>query len=305
MTGPTGTIGAALIRHCIQESVEVYALIRRHSRKRDRIPEHEAVHVIEWDLEELDGLDVAAFPPCDVFYHLGWTGTTGDARNDMRLQLDNVRYTLDAVAAASRLGCGAFIGAGSQAEYGRVEGCLRASTPVFPENGYGMAKLCAGQMSRRECGRLGIRHIWTRILSVYGPYDSECSMVMSSIRKILAGETPLFTKGEQMWDYLYCADAARALFLLGESGKDKKIYCIGSGAADRLANYIRIIGEQADPQVPLGIGRVPYGENQIMYLCADIRQLQEDTGFQPRVGFEEGIRNTVEWVKAQQSGKKG
>ncbi len=299
LTGPTGAIGIALIRQCIREGVEAYALIRRNSRRRERIPGHEAVHVVECDLEELDRLDAAAIPPCDVFYHLGWAGTTGDSRNDMRLQLDNVRYTLDAAAAASRLGCRVFVGAGSQAEYGRAEGVLQASTPAFPETGYGMAKLCAGQMSRRECGRLGIRHIWTRILSVYGPYDSESSMVMSSIRKILAGETPLFTKGEQMWDYLYCEDAARALFLLGESGKDQKIYCIGSGAADRLANYIRIIGEQTDPQVPLGIGQVPYGENKVMYLCADIRQLQEDTGFRPRFSFEEGIRKTVEWAKAE------
>lgn len=302
MTGPTGTIGTALIRQCVRQGVEVYALCRRHSARRDRIPEHEGVHVVECGLEELARLDAADFPGCDAFYHLGWAGTTGDARNDMGLQLDNVRYTLDAVAAACRLGCRVFIGAGSQAEYGRVEGRLEPSTPAFPETGYGMAKLCAGQMSRRECGRLGIRHIWARILSVYGPYDSESSMVMSSIRKLLAGEKPLFTKGEQRWDYLYCEDAARALFLLGELGKDQKIYCIGSGAADRLENYIRIIGEQTNPQVPLGIGEVPYSENQVMYLCADIRQLQEDTGFRPKVSFEEGIRNTVDWAKAQRPG---
>ncbi len=60
----------------------------------------------------------------------------------------------------------AFIGAGSQAEYGRVEGKLNSQVPAFPENGYGMAKLCAGQMTRIQCESWE-SDIWTRILSVY------------------------------------------------------------------------------------------------------------------------------------------
>ena len=81
----------------------------------------------------------------DVFFHFAWLGTTGAARNDMYLQNQNVRYALDAVAAAKRFGCHAFIGAGSQAEYGQVEGLLTPETPAFPEMGYGIGKLCAGQ----------------------------------------------------------------------------------------------------------------------------------------------------------------
>lgn len=77
--------------------------------------------------------------------------------------------------------CGAallgFVGAGSQAEYGRVNHALTPDTPCFPENGYGMAKLCAGQMSRVECEKLGLVHIWPRILSVYGPYDGKNAMI--------------------------------------------------------------------------------------------------------------------------------
>lgn len=99
----------------------------------------------------------------------------------MQGQLQNIQYTLDAVELASRIGCKKFVGAGSQAEYGRVEGVLSASTPVFPENGYGIAKLCAGQMSRILCEQKQIEHIWTRILSIYGPYDGENTMIMSSI----------------------------------------------------------------------------------------------------------------------------
>lgn len=89
----------------------------------------------------------------------------------MYLQNYNVIYALDAVELAHCCGCRTFVGAGSQAEYGRFEGKLRPDTPAFPENGYGMAKLCAGEMTRIQAHKYGIKHIWARILSVYGPYD--------------------------------------------------------------------------------------------------------------------------------------
>ena len=158
-----------------------------------------------------------------MFYHFAWKGTTGAARNDMRLQNDNVKYTLDAVNAAHRFGCHTIIGAGSQAEYGRVEGVLTSSTPVFPENGYGIAKLCAGQMSRILCEQHHMKHIWTRILSIFGPFDGEQSMVMSTIRNLLTGNRPALTKGEQQWDYLYSVDAGRAMYAIGESGIHGKV----------------------------------------------------------------------------------
>lgn len=56
-----------------------------------------------------------------MMFHFGWMGTTGAARNDMDLQCRNIAYTIDAVRLAQRFGCKTFIGAGSQAEYGRTE----------------------------------------------------------------------------------------------------------------------------------------------------------------------------------------
>ena len=194
-------------------------------------------------------------------------------------------------------GCSAFVGAGSQAEYGRVEGNLNSQTPAFPENGYGMAKLCAGQMTRLYCRQAGMRHVWTRILSIYGPGDGAGSMVMSAIHRLLAGETPAFTKGEQQWDYLYSGDAAKALLLLGEKGHDGGVYCLGSGKARPLADYIGMIRDAIDPRLSVALGAVPYAPGQVMYLCADIAKLKEDTGFAPEVSFEEGIKKTIMWVK--------
>jgi nucleoside-diphosphate-sugar epimerase len=205
---------------------------------------------------------------------------------------------LDAVKAADEMGCKTFIGAGSQAEYGRFEGKLNASVPAFPENGYGIAKLCAGQMTRMECEKRGLRHIWTRVLSAYGPYDGSATVVVSTTVKLLRGEKPSCTAGEQMWDFLYAKDAGRAFYLLGESGIAGKTYCIGSGIARPLREYIEKIRDAVDPKASVGFGDVPYSPKQVMYLCADISELTADTGFTPEYTFEQGIRETVDWIKS-------
>ena len=220
ITGPTGAVGMALIQTYIAHGYEVVALCHKGSSRNRRLPDSPLLHAVEMDLDDITEITASDLPECDIFYHLAWRGTTGAARNDMKLQTENIASTIAAVELAKRLGCHTFIGTGSQAEYGRVEGMLTPQTPAFPENGYGMAKLCAGQMSRLLCEEKGLRHIWVRILSVYGPYDGENSMISSTIKKLLAGEHAPFTPGGQLWDYLYSGDAAEALRLLGEKGQD-------------------------------------------------------------------------------------
>ncbi|MCR4558340.1 MAG: NAD-dependent epimerase/dehydratase family protein, partial [Saccharofermentans sp.] len=247
ITGPTGAIGHALIEKCIENGDEVLAICRKGSSRIRTLPKSRKVSVLELSLCDYDKyISEESVPdePFDVFYHFAWESTTGAARNDTDSQSLNIRYALSAVKLASFFGCKIFIGSGSQAEYGRVEGSLRADTPAFPENGYGIAKLCAGQLTRILCGQLGIKHIWTRILSVYGPYDGEGSMVISSLRKMIRGEKSGFTKGEQEWDYLYSADAANAMYLIAQKGIGNKIYVIGGGRTRKLRDYINVMDQK-------------------------------------------------------------
>ena len=297
ITGPTGVVGTALIQVLIEQDVEVLAVVRKNSKRKNNIPQSGKVRIVELDLKEIERLPYLVKENYDVFYHLGWDGTFGNSRNNMQEQLRNIQYALDAVETAYFMGCKKFIGAGSQAEYGRVEGKLRPDTPTFPENGYGIAKLCAGQMTRTLCEQKGMEHIWARILSVYGPYDGENTMVMSTIKKLMAGEKPIFTKCEQMWDYLYSKDAGKAMYLLGEKGISGKTYCIGSGQVKRLLSYVESIRYMTNPSAKLGIGEIPYAPNQVMYLCADIEELTKDTGFVPEYEFERGIKETIVWYR--------
>lgn len=302
ITGPTGAIGMALMDRCIRENIKVTAICHKGSARIAQIPRNQLVSVVEADLSDLcilgkKDIGLSGTESADIFYHFGWAGTTGEARNNMPLQIKNIQYTIDAVELAKRLDCKTFVGAGSQAEYGRAEGVLTAQTPTFPENGYGMAKLCAGHMSRQRCETLGIRHVWTRILSVYGPYDGQGSMVMSAIHKFIRGERAGFTKGEQMWDYLYSGDAANAMLLMGQKGIHGKTYVLGSGQMRPLKEYILQIWEEVKEQNGKAgeavFGEIPYAPKQVMHLGADITELAQDTGFEPQVVFDEGICSTV------------
>ncbi len=295
ITGATGAVGTALVKELITNNIETLVLCREGSRRNHQIPDHPLVTRKHCSLDQLASIENDTGNNYDVFYHFAWMGTTGAERNDMYLQNQNVRFALDAVGVAKRFGCKKFIGAGSQAEYGRVEGMLKPDTPAFPEMGYGIAKLCAGQMTREYAHQLGMQHIWVRILSVYGPNDGAQSMVMSTIHKLQNSEVPQFTKGEQLWDYLYSGDAGRAFRLIGQKGVDGKTYVLGSGQAQPLAEYIKVIRDIVNSNGQIELGAIPYTPKQVMCLQADISELNRDTGFVPEMDFAAGIKEILEW----------
>ncbi len=300
ITGPTGAIGHALIKKCIENNDEVLAVCRKCSNRIKTIPQNPLVKILELDCDEYLSFSETynkSLGKYDVFYHLAWGFTTGDGRNNVQQQSLNIQYAIDAVKLANSFDCKTFIGAGSQAEYGRVEGVLKSDTPVNPENGYGIAKLCAGQLTRIFCSHLGIRHIWARILSVYGPYDGENTLIISSLKKMLRNEDIPLTKGEQIWDFIYCSDAANAMYLLADKGLNGKTYVIGSGKGDYLKNYIKYMKMITDSNSNLEFGLIPYSDKQVMNLVADISDLKNDTGFYSQVDFFEGIKNTIEYIR--------
>jgi nucleoside-diphosphate-sugar epimerase len=296
--GAAGAIGLALIRQAVLAGTEVLA-IHRESERLKYIPQHDLVQILKCDISQLNSLQPEG--SYDAFFHLGWKSVSVNSRDDVFAQEENIRYTLDAVDLAHRLGCSIFVGAGSQAEYGRVEGLVSPGSRICPENGYGIAKYAAGRLSQIRSRQLEMRHAWARILSVYGPGDNAYTLIMYCIKSLLKGEKPILTPCEQMWDYIYCDDAARALLLIAEKGKDGGIYCVGSGREQPLREYIEAIKQQINIAAPIGYGERPYNKDQVMRLCADITNLSEDTGFKPLIPFEQGIRETIDWCKKEWS----
>ncbi len=297
VTGATGMIATALIRRLTEAGVEVFALCKPGTAEGIDCLLHPLVHVIDADISEFLAAKEQITKPCDVLYHFAWLGTFGGGRDDPYLQNNNIRYTVDCVTLAKETGCRLFVGAGSQAEWGPTEQTLSASLAVQPVTGYGIAKFAAGRLSRLYADSLGLTHVWVRILSVFGVGSIPNSIIPSSIDKFLKGEKAVFTKGEQLWDFLYCDDAADAFYRIGERAKESKIYPLSSGENRTLAAYITAMRDVVAPAAPLFLGEIPYPPGQVMRLCADLSELRQDTGFAPKIGFEEGVRRTAAWRK--------
>lgn len=300
ITGATGAIGRSLINICIEAGYDVLAVVHRSSQRAGELSSMAHCEVLKLDLDEYDNaieemqkqkLDTENF---ELFFHLAWMAPFGKDRDNLDLQLDNVKAALSAVRFAKGLGCSTFIGTGSQAEYGRVEGMLSENTPVHPETGYGITKLCAGQLTRLSCNQLGLKHIWCRVLSVYGPYDRDQTLISTAVIKMMANEETEFTPCDQMWDYIYSDDAARAILLAGEKGDNGKIYIIGSGEVHPLKEYIEKIAQLTDYKQEIGFGKRAYNDKQVMYLQADNASLRS-IGFKPEIAFEDGIKKTMIW----------
>ncbi len=302
VTGATSMIGVSIIRSCLNHGVKkVYAVVRPNCQKLNRLPSDGRIEIVYCSADKYEQLPELIHDKCDVFYHIAWS-LTGDKRNsDLAEQSKNIIYTLCAVEAASKLGCGKFVGAGSQAEYGRLDvESISPSSPVNPVQPYGIAKYAAGKMAIERCSQLALSCLWVRIFSVYGIYDKPTSMVSSSLSKMIEGAPACFTPAEQLWDYLYCDDAGEAFYLIGEKSEGRKVYCLGSGVARPLKFYIEQMKEAAGEQAKAEIGALPYPENVLMNLCADITSLKNDTGFHPKTDFEQGIKKTIAWMRTKE-----
>ena len=295
ITGATSMIGAALIEECLNSGTEILAVVRRNTSKISRIPQSELIRVEYADIDQF-GQVCGDSKPYDVFYHLAWANTDKAHRDDPVLQEENIKATLEAVELANRLGCKKFIGAGSQAEYGIVDGVISPDTEPHPVISYGMAKLSAGMLSRRLCEMYGMTHIWGRIFSVYGRNDSEETMLNYAISQFIKGETAKFSAATQMWNYLHESDAGKMLFLLGKNNVRSGIYCIAGDGSRPLKEYIEIM-------------KNAYGENAMcefaekddtkraVSLQPDISGLTESIGFRPQVTFQEGISDLIHYRK--------
>lgn len=297
ITGPTGAVGVALINELVAHGIEVVAASREDSKRLSSIPGHPLVRVVKCSLDHYARLPELVGEKCDVFYHFAWDGTFGASRQDWATQAKNVAFSVDAVCAAHELGCKVFIGAGSQSEFGHVDGVLHPDMPCNPDNGYGAAKLAACEMTKAYCAHLGVRHEWCRILSLFGPGDGEYTLISQVIRKLLAHEHLSCTRGDQVWDYIYSRDAARAFRLVAERGTNGSVYCFGTGKTRALREYIEAVRDIIDPSAQIGFGEIDYYPNQVMHLEADIANLKEDTGFEPKFSFEEGILETIRSIK--------
>lgn len=301
VTGANGFLGSLLVEKLLKNNVEVIAAdLSGHN---DRIsPKARFVdfdmHSCELITEKIKDKDI------DIMFHLAWAGSSGDARGDYTLQLDNVKCTCDAVKLAAEMNIKKFVGAGSIKQLD-CEKYLKqnGSAPGLIHN-YGTAKTAAQYMSKSVANSKGIEHVWCLFPSVYGVGDSTDNFINTTLRKILLQELPEFTSGEQNSDFVYISDMIHGLYLCGKSGKPNFSYYIGSGEPRKLKDYIKIIADTTGSSVLSGLNKVKFNGISLPLQTYDCKKIFDDTGYKPKVLFNEGIKKTFDWLKKTYSGEK-
>lgn len=292
ITGGTGFIGAAVVSRMLQLGWKVTILTRPESNL-ERLASLSGLEVIGYS-----GVNDAAITQRlrdrrpDVFIHCAWRGVAGDDRDEKFQVLDNLTMSLTAVEWAAAAGCRQWIGIGSQAEYGNLNRRIDETAHPRPTTMYGKAKLAAGIATLALCEAHGMRGVWFRVFSTYGPSDSPRWFIPYVIREFLAGRRPRLTACEQRWDYLFIRDAAEAMATAAEQSAHG-VFNLGSGHTRALREYVQVIAQELGTTIVPDYGAKPYRPDQVMHLEADTTRFSTATGWAPKTSFETGIRETI------------
>lgn len=300
VTGGTGFVGSHIVRQALAAGDEIAVVTRgalHESRLADVADRVTAITGHFGDVEALRA-SMARFSP-SVVVHAAWFGVGNRFRHDPQQVEANVTGTAALVSVAADAGARAFVGFGSQAEYGPHEGPLDESAETRPTTRYGVGKLAAGHLARIVCEERGLRYGWLRLFSSYGPDDNPEWMLPALVRQLLGGARPALTEGRQRWDFVHVGDVARAARAVAEHPTAHGVFNLGSGSAPPLRETIEMVRDYVDPALPLGFGEVPYRPDQVMWLQANIARLHSATGWQPQVLLQDGLRELVDATRRQ------
>ncbi|MGE5630062.1 MAG: NAD-dependent epimerase/dehydratase family protein [Caulobacteraceae bacterium] len=281
LTGGTGFLGFWLLKELVENDVFVYVVVRKNSKRRERLNGVSGVEIIELDMDEIFGLPLY-IKNADVFYHLAWEGE----RNAFLSQTKNIIWAVNAMEVAHRLGVKQFIMTGSQAEYGIFSERVDENYPANPNTAYGACKLACYNILKTLSKQVALPFTWVRVFSVYGEGDNSNTLISYLFRCFKADEAPKLTRGDQLWDFLYAEDAAAALYLLGEKGKCG-LYNLAFGESRPLKEFVIEARDSVSPNSKLDFSSDIL--NGVVELRANVDKIKSDLGWKPIVGFREGI----------------
>lgn len=300
ITGGAGFVGSAVIKELLQHGVKVWAVVRPGFGGRLNTSRLAglSINYIECDLKDLLQLpEIMEERGFDVWYQFAWDGLFGEELTDYHKQAANIVYMMNAITAAAEIGCKKFVGAGSVSQYELL-------MPADPnQNGdkhrvYKAAKMSCQYMGAGAAASQNMEFIWPIITNIYGAGEKSPRLINSMIRKLQNKEHQAFSRGDQLYDFIYITDAAKAFRLIGEKGKADRRYIIAQGMAGPLKDFLNVVKDIVDPEAELGLGELAFNGYYLPKECYDITQLVEDTGFVPETAFEDGIRLTSDWIRS-------
>lgn len=299
VSGAAGFIGNAVAKQLLCRGIEVTAIVKPQAMEGEEAfrLKNLSCPIIECDIREMNKLlDLISDRNFDTFYQFAWDGTDNQAMLNYDRQIDNIKWTMNSIWIAAKLGCTKYIGAGSITQRELLDRKGRFYT-ADRHKYYRAAQMSSEIMGRALAKDMGIEFLWPIIINVYGEGEINQRLVNTMIKNLLAEKQLAFSAGEQLYDFLHVEDAACAFYLLGNSGRDNEEYVIGSGSPRALKEYLKIIRDITAPQMELRLGELEFTGLEMTEEMLNIDSLKKDTGFEPQISFEKGIERTLNWVK--------
>jgi UDP-glucose 4-epimerase len=307
VTGGAGFIGSNLVAELINQGEQVRVLDNFSTGRRDNLrPYRHRIEVIEGDVrsyhlvrEAVDGVDF-------ILHQAALPSVPRSVRDPITTNEVNVLGTLNLLQAARDAGVKRLVNASSSSIYGdNPDLPKRESMPPRPLSPYAISKLAAEQYCQSFWRLYGFETVSLRYFNVFGPRQDPTSQYSAVIPRFITGMMagqPLTVHGDgrQSRDFSFIANVVRAN-LLACTAPDAagQVFNIACGQRFSLLDLVdqlaAIIGRP--PQIQHG----PARPGDVPHSLADIDQAKAILGYEPVVGFEAGLRQTVAWFQSQES----
>jgi UDP-glucose 4-epimerase len=304
VTGGAGFIGSHLVEALAAAGRPVRVFDDLSTGRRENLARvTPAPELVTGSLTDPDSVNRAA-DGCEVVFHLGAVASVAKSAEDpLGNHAANATGTLNVLNAARTHGVWRVVYAASASAYGGADDPAGQGedTPLYALSPYAAAKLAGEFYCQAFAATYGLETVRLRFFNVFGPRqraDSPYSGVIAIFAAALAAGRPPTVHGDglQSRDFVYVGDVAKALVLAADTpGVSGRVYNVGTGRSVTLLDLIRVLngllGTTAEPaHGPPRVGDVRHSR-------AKIDRIRRDLGYDPEVGFEEGLRLTLEWAK--------
>ena len=300
VTGGAGFIGSNLVRALLERGAAVRVLDNFATGARANLEGlARDVEVVEGDLRSYERVHTAV-RGVELVYHEGALGSVPRSVQDpLTTTAVNVEGTLNVLLAARDENVRRVVYASSSSVYGDGGELPRsedqAPNPISP---YGVAKLAAERFCVSFTRVYGLETVALRYFNVFGPRQDPSSqyaaVVPLFIRSIAEGRTiTIDGDGEQSKDFTYVANVVEANVLAGDAPEAAgRVLNIATGGSETVNDVARTIGRLLGKPVDAVHG--PERPGDVRQSSADVSAARDVLGFAPSVGFEDGLRRTIE-----------
>ncbi len=299
ITGGTGFIGSALVRHLLAEHIEVTCLIRSKHRSKPLLAQP-GLRILEVSSFEVSTLRAElAGISADVVFNLAAYGVQQEDRDFDQLISGNVALLTHLLEVTSDWPIQKFIHAGSCSEYGfplAVETPIQEDHRLHPTSVYGAAKATAGLFGSCLAAKLGVPFLTLRLFGVYGRHESPQRLVPYLMDRLEREQAVDLTPGEQVRDLLFEDDVTEAFIQAARSSAIAlhEAYNVCSAQRTRIRELGELVAAALNrPSHLLRWGARSYRKDEPMWLVGDNRRFLSATEWLPRTTLESGLSRIV------------